>query len=113
MAKPRFVKKSELTSSKSELSSDDNKASLSVVEEVNGDQEENKGSEVLESKIEENGEGIEGESQNGADSEVLESKIEENGEGTEGDESQNGADDVVSRLEKLRLRMEEPDDVAG
>ncbi|XVE57410.1 hypothetical protein DITRI_Ditri04bG0088700 [Diplodiscus trichospermus] len=85
VAKPRFVKKSELASSKSDLSSEDNKASLSIVEEVKGNQEEN---EV---------------------SEVLESKTEDDGEGAEGDESQNGADDVVSRLEELRLRVEEPE----
>ncbi|XVF11075.1 hypothetical protein REPUB_Repub07fG0238200 [Reevesia pubescens] len=87
VSKPRFVKKPELNSSKPELNSEDNnEASLSVVEEVNGDQEENKGINVLESKIEDN-----------------------NGEEIEGDESQNCADDVVSRLEELRLRVEEPE----
>ncbi|XP_021292412.1 E3 ubiquitin-protein ligase RNF14 isoform X1 [Herrania umbratica] len=85
VAKPRFVKKSELISSKSELSSEDNKASLSVVEEVNCDEEENKGSEALESKIDGDGEEI------------------------EGDESQNSADGVVSRFEELRLRVDEPE----
>lgn len=75
----RFVKKSE-------LSSEGDKASLSsVVEEVNGYQKENKGNEVLESKIEENEEGI------------------------EGDESLNGADDLVGRFEELRLKVEEPE----
>ncbi|OMO77344.1 Zinc finger, RING-type [Corchorus capsularis] len=87
VARPRFVKKSELTSSKSELSSEDSKASLSVgvAEEVKGEQEENKESEVLESKGEESGDGI------------------------EEDEPQDGVDDVISRLEELRLRVEEPE----
>ncbi|OMO93340.1 Zinc finger, RING-type [Corchorus olitorius] len=87
VARPRFVKKSELTSPKSELSSEDSKASLSVgvAEEVKGEQEENKEGEILESKVEESGDGI------------------------EEDEPQDGVDDVISRLEELCLRVEEPE----
>ncbi|XVF52010.1 hypothetical protein PTKIN_Ptkin04bG0230900 [Pterospermum kingtungense] len=86
VGKPRFVKKSDLKTSKSELSSEGGEASLSVVEEVIGDQEENKESEAL-----------------------VESKYEEDEEGVEGDVSLDGVDDVVTRLEKLRLKVEEPE----
>lgn len=84
VVKTQFVKRSDLASSKHELSSEDNNASLGVAEDVNVDQNKNKGREVLESKIEEDGEKI------------------------EGDESHDGADDLVNRLEELRLRGDEP-----
>ncbi|TYH97355.1 hypothetical protein ES332_A12G237400v1 [Gossypium tomentosum] len=85
VVKTQFVKRSDLASFKHELSSEDNNASLGVAEDVNVDQNENKGREVLESKIEEDGEKI------------------------EGDESHDGADDLVNRLEELRLRGDEPE----